>query len=277
MKNRTMINRIISLSIITFLLILIPINIYAKSTELKFSDIDLIVKIPSELGYFTQSTTSNNQYVEKIGANSANEVRSSMEATHTYLEAFPDDISYEIAIVGFKANSTLTNFVDLDKEDLNKTFDNYIASQLNASTDKLKETLNSKEIVEIDGLYFFKTNVTSKSLDSTVHSQKYYTVHKGYVYTYALQSNKELDEDMINTIEEIISSAKYTPVKKSIFENGIVAETLTIIGRAIIPIGILGLILYFFTVVYKKKTTKLVNEELELKAKRAAEKNKKKE
>ena len=75
------------------------------------------------------------------------------------------------------------------------------------------------------------TEVTSVSDENkSIYTRKYYTVTRGYIYIFSLQSeDNEITEDMINNILYIINSAQYTNVKKSIFENGVFTETLSLL------------------------------------------------
>lgn len=249
----------------------------AADASYKFSAIDLKLKVPEELICFTQTTTGNNAYLKDIGAQDANEVQNSMKASNIYLEAFSKDLSYEIAVVGMKAGSSLSNLDELDENQLSSMFLQYIDSENAKQEDGLTETMTGKAIDIINDRPYFRTEVTSVSDEKqTIYTRKYYTVARGYIYMYSLQSkDNEITDEMINNLRYIINSAQYTSVKKSVFENGVFTETLSTILTAAIPIAILAAIYLLITKVGRKGRAKLSSEEAELRARYKQEHNKK--
>lgn len=245
-----------------------PLVSVAADKTYKFSAIDLKISVPEGLICFTQTTTGNNAYLEKIGANDANEVQNAMKASNIYLEAFSDDISYEIAVVGMKAGSSLPDLDGLDKDTLDNYFKEYISSEQAKSDDSLSETMTDNNIDTINDHPYFRTDVTSVSSDNgTIYTRKYYTVTRGYIYIYSLQSKEnQITSDMTDNIEYMINSAQYTNVRKSVFENGIFTETLSTILTVGIPIVILLAIYFLITKVGKKGRAKLTSEEAQLRA-----------
>ena len=236
----------------------------AADASYKFSAIDLKLKVPEKLICFTQTTTGNNAYLKDIGAEDANEVQNSMKASNIYLEAFSKDISYEIAVVGMKAGSSLSNLDELDENQLSGMFLQYIDSENAKQEDGLTETMTGKAIDIINDRPYFRTEVTSVSDEKqTIYTRKYYTVARGYIYMYSLQSkDNEITDEMINDIRYIINSAQYT-------------ETLSTILTAAIPIAILAAIYLLITRVGRKSRAKLSSEEAELRARYKQEHNKK--
>ena len=174
----------------------------AADASYKFSAIDLKLKVPEELICFTQTTTGNNAYLKDIGAQDANEVQNSMKASNIYLEAFSKDLSYEIAVVGMKAGSSLSNLDELDENQLSSMFLQYIDSENAKQEDGLTETMTGKAIDIINDRPYFRTEVTSVSDEKqTIYTRKYYTVARGYIYMYSLQSkDNEITDEMINDI-----------------------------------------------------------------------------
>ena len=55
-----------------------------NTTTYRFSDINLEVQVPSELIGFTRSVTSNNAYLDLIGTDDVEELRSLMVFNHVY-------------------------------------------------------------------------------------------------------------------------------------------------------------------------------------------------
>jgi hypothetical protein len=248
------------------------------TNNFKFSDIDLSVKVPKELICFTRTTTNNNSYLEKLGVNEASVLTNNMIANKIYLEAVPEDVGYEIVVYGNTASKNLGNLNELSEDELNLLYNEYVASQSAINNDNIKEELESSELIKINDIPYFVTNIHSVSNDVTVYSQKYYTVVRGYIYTYAIQSKtNRVSEDMTANAKSIISSASYAKVRKSLFENSVISETLSNIITVGIPIIILAIILYVLVKVGPKGKAKRLNEEAQLRAeyKKAHENNNK--
>ena len=248
------------------------------TNNFKFSDIDLSVKVPKELICFTRTTTNNNSYLEKLGVNEASVLTNNMIANKIYLEAVPEDVGYEIVVYGNTASKNLGNLNELSEDELNLLYNEYVASQSAINNDNIKEELESSELIKINDIPYFVTKIHSVSNDVTVYSQKYYTVVRGYIYTYAIQSKtNRVSEDMTANAKSIISSASYAKVRKSLFENSVISETLSNIITVGIPIIILAIILYVLVKVGPKGKAKRLNEEAQLRAeyKKAHENNNK--
>ena len=248
------------------------------TNNFKFSDIDLSVKVPKELICFTRTTTNNNSYLEKLGVDEASVLTNNMIANKIYLEAVPEDVGYEIVVYGNTASKNLGNLNELSEDELNSLYNEYVASQSAINNDNIKEELESSELIKINDIPYFVTNIHSVSNDVTVYSQKYYTVVHGYIYTYAIQSKtNRVSEDMIANAKCIISSASYAKVRKSLFENSVISETLSNIITVGIPIILLAIILYVLVKVGPKGKAKRLNEEAQLRAeyKKAHENNNK--
>lgn len=248
------------------------------TNNFKFSDIDLSVKVPKELICFTRTTTNNNSYLEKLGVDEASVLTNNMIANKIYLEAVPEDVGYEIVVYGNTASKNLGNLNELSEDELNSLYNEYVASQSAINNDNIKEELESSELIKINDIPYFVTNIHSVSNDVTVYSQKYYTVVHGYIYTYAIQSKtNRVSEDMTANAKYIISSASYAKVRKSLFENSVISETLSNIITVGIPIIILAIILYVLVKVGPKGKAKRLNEEAKLRAeyKKAHENNNK--
>ena len=248
------------------------------TNNFKFSDIDLSIKVPKELICFTRTTTNNNSYLEKLGVDEASVLTNNMIANKIYLEAVPEDVGYEIVVYGNTASKNLGNLNELSEDELNSLYNEYVASQSAINNDNIKEELESSELIKINDIPYFVTNIHSVSNDVTVYSQKYYTVVHGYIYTYAIQSKtNRVSEDMTANAKSIISSASYAKVRKSLYENSVISETLSNIITVGIPIIILAIILYVLVKVGPKGKAKRLNEEAQLRAeyKKAHENNNK--
>lgn len=248
-----------------------------SANHFKFSDIDLKIDVPSELICFTRTTTNNNSYLEKLGVDDATVLTNNMIANKIYLEAVPQDVSYEIALYGNTASKGLENLNELSEDDLNSLYDEYIASQSSIDNDYIEEELESNELVKINDIPYFVTNIKSVSNDVTVYSRKYYTVVRGYIYTYSIQSKtNRVSDDMINNVVSILESAQYVKVNKSPLQSTIVTETLSNIITVGVPILLLALIIFILTKVGPKGRAKRFNEEAKLRAEYKKEQENKK-
>ena len=280
MFNKQIIKKAAAMIIASVMCVATFTSAYAAgdTNNFKFSDIDLSVKVPKELICFTRTTTNNNSYLEKLGVDEASVLTNNMIANKIYLEAVPEDVGYEIVVYGNTASKNLGNLNELSEDELNSLYNEYVASQSAINNDNIKEELESSELIKINDIPYFVTNIHSVSNDVTVYSQKYYTVVRGYIYTYAIQSKtNRVSEDMTANAKSIISSASYAKVRKSLFENSVISETLSNIITVGIPIIILAIILYVLVKVGPKGKAKRLNEEAQLRAeyKKAHENNNK--
>ena len=226
----------------------------ADTNHFKFADIDLVVDVPKELICFTRTTTNNNSYLEKLGVDEATVLTNNMIANKIYLEAVPEDVNYEVVIYGNTASNSLSNLNELDEDSLDSLYKEYVASQSSINNDNIKEELLNSSIVTINDIPYFVTDVYSLSNDVTVYTRKYYTVVRGYIYTYAIQSKTDkVSDDMNNNL-----------VKNSPLQNAVFTETLSNIITVGVPILILLVILLVITKVGPKGRAKRVNQEARL-------------
>ena len=78
--------------------------------------------------------------------------------------------------IGNTASKNLGNLNELSEDELNSLYNEYVASQSAINNDNIKEELESSELIKINDIPYFVTNIHSVSNDVTVYSQKYYTV-----------------------------------------------------------------------------------------------------
>lgn len=228
----------------------------------KFSDIDLTLTVTEDLVGFTQNMTSNNSYLDKIGADDVEEVRAALQMNNIYLELIPKegDINYEILVSGKNAPSGASNFDSISNDTLNEYFSEYISESESRKSDTsvITETIDSSGIETINGVNYFCTEVTSVSGNAvTVHVKKLYTIMQGKAITYTLQTTQpSITDDMSTMLSDIISTAKYSPVKGSILENAFFVEIMTSLVSMLVFVGILALILYLMIRAGKRKKRK---------------------
>lgn len=214
----------------------------------KFPDLNLQIKVPSELVCFTRNVTSSNPDLELIGADNAEELRTLMQVNNIYFEAVPqENVNYEIIIDGKELTSKeITNLSLLPENELNEAFNDY-TSGIDKKNDDVTETLLSSEIRKINDVTYFVTDVESVSKNLvTVKILKYYTIMNGKYITFTLQTTSDtITNTMQSQYDRIIASAQYPEVmKKSIFDNMILSELASSIFVLLVPIAFLGLILF---------------------------------
>lgn len=214
----------------------------------KFPDLNLQIKVPSELICFTRNVTSSNANLELIGADNAEELRSLMQVNNIYFEAVPqENVNYEIIIDGKELTSSkITNLSELSENELSEAFSDY-TSGIDKKNDDVTETLEASEIRKINDVTYFVTDVVSVSANLvTVKILKYYTIMNGKYITFTLQTTSaNITDTMQSQFDSIVSSAEYPEVmKKSIFDNAVLSEVVSSILMLLIPIAFLGLILF---------------------------------
>lgn len=214
----------------------------------RFPDLNLQIKVPSELVCFTRNVTSSNPNLELIGADNAEELRSLMQVKNIYFEAVPqENINYEIIIDGKELTSNeVNNLSDLSEDELNEAFNDY-TSGIDKKNNNVTETLVSSEIRKINNVTYFVTDIDSISENLvTVKILKYYTIMNGKYITFTMQTTSaSITDTMQSQFDSIINSAEFPEVmKKSIFDNAVLSEVLSSIFMLLIPIAFLGLILF---------------------------------
>ncbi len=214
----------------------------------RFPDLNLQIKVPSELVCFTRNVTSSNPNLELIGADNAEELRSLMQVKNIYFEAVPqENVNYEIIIDGKELTSNeVNNLSDLSEDELNEAFNDY-TSGIDKKNNDVTETLVSSEIRKINNVTYFVTDIDSISENLvTVKIVKYYTIMNGKYITFTMQTtSSSITDTMQSQFDSIINSAEFPEVmKKSIFDNAVLSEVLSSIFMLLIPIAFLGLILF---------------------------------
>jgi cell division protein FtsL len=230
-----------------------------NTTTYRFSDINLEVQVPSELIGFTRSVTSNNAYLDLIGTDDVEELRSLMVVNHVYLEAVPQDVRYELIISGKEAGSASTDFTELSDTDLDSLFNEYLQKSDAIDNESVTENITASAIEHVNGIPYFVTSVKSVANNQvTVYMKKYYTVMQGNAISFFIQSNgEEIDSATAQLLTEVVTSAQYKTIHKSILENAFFTEILASVVTLAVPILLLALIVYLVEK-SKKKTKKQI-------------------
>lgn len=249
------------------------------TTLYKLADLDLQVSVSNELICFTQNVTSNNAYLDLIGADDVEELRSMMKINHVYLEIIPEDVAYEILINGQAAGDAVPRINTLSEEELNSVFEQYVSGSDKIKNDSVTENVTDSYIYTHNNVHYFVTDVTSVANNNvTIYLRKYYTVMMDKVITFTLQSNgKPLTDEMSGQLLNIVQSAEYKTIHKSIFENVYFTEITTTLISLLFPIALLVVIAVLISRSKRKTKKQIAAEEERLRAKYAAEEAEQKE
>lgn len=228
--------------LITSMMILsMTVLIFAAEKEYKISAINLIVNVTEDLNVLTRNVSEGNPALEILNAEPV-ELQNTYLQNHIYLDAFPDDLSYEILVTATRINTSGSrNFNELEESEFKDYFD------------RLTEEYNASENEELIHMDIYQNN-TTKYVYTYTHNTlnnvssyiaRYYTVMDGYNYHYTLQTNDlEIDDTLSATLQSIVDSAQYTEVKSSITESGLFMEIYeTFIGFGF-TVVILGIVLF---------------------------------
>lgn len=217
------------------------ILVFAEEKEYSISAINLILNVTDELNVLTRNVSEGNPALEILDAD-AIELQNSYLQNHVYLDAFPDNLQYEILVTATDVNnSQAKNFSELSEAD----FMDYCDKLTEQFASSEKESLLEMKIYENDTAKYIYTYTHSTFDDVSVYAAKYYTVMNGYNYNYTLQSNDLPIDGILSTqLKDIVDSAQYTEVKSSITESGLFMELYeTFIGFGI-TVLVLGVLLF---------------------------------
>lgn len=266
LKNHSILKRIQCLALSVFMSASMCITSMADTNSdtytYNLSDLDVAVTVTEDLVGFTQNMTSNNSYLDKIGASDVEEVRAALQLNNIYLELIPKegDVDYEILVSGKNAPAGASDFNKISQSELQEYFNEYIesAKNLKESTDVVTETITSSGIVQVNNVNYFMTEVTSVSGNLvTVYLKKYYTIMQGKAVVFTLQTNQQaITDEMDKMLTDIINTADYKPIKKTIMDNPFFVEIMTSFLSLLLFVGVLALILFLMLRAGKNKKRK---------------------
>ena len=182
-----------------------------------------------------------------------------MVVNHVYLEAVPQDVRYELIISGKEAGSASTDFTELSDTDLDSLFNEYLQKSDAIDNESVTENITASAIEHVNGIPYFVTDVKSVANNQvTVYMKKYYTVMQGNAISFFIQSNgEEIDSATAQLLTDVVTSAQYKTIHKSILENAFFTEILASVVTLAVPILLLALIVYLVEK-SKKKTKKQI-------------------
>lgn len=209
----------------------------AAYSEYKISAIDLTLNVSDELNVLTRSVSESHPALEILETDAVT-LRNTYSYNNIYLNAFPDDLTYEILVTSTEINNTeAVNFSDMD----NSQFDEYCKTLEDAYASNENEELLELSIYENDTTKYVCTYTHSTLENVSVYAKRYYTVMNGFNYNFIIQTD---DMEITPAIEEeflsIINSAVYAPLKGSITESGLfmdMFETFVGFGLTVLILG----------------------------------------
>lgn len=245
MKKRT-----ITALLTTMITLFTTVFVYAAENEYAISAIDLIVNVSDELNVLTRNVSEGHPALQILEGANAVDLRNSFIQNNIYLNAFPDDLKYEIIITATNVNNdSAKNFSELE----NNEFEAYCKQLTESFESSEHEELLDISIYENDTTKYVVTHTHNTNNNISVYAKRYYTVMNGFNYNYILQTDDiEITSELEENFLEIINSANYTKVDASITESGIFMEMYeTFIGFGL-TVLILGTILFLSTRPTKK-------------------------
>ena len=122
----------------------------SKASTYKIADLDVAVTVSDDLVCFTQNVTSNNSYLDLIGADDVEQLRALMKVNNIYLEIIPkQNVTYEILLSGKDAPSGVESLNDLSDDELQSSFKSYESNLIPVSFSNfaVKSSKNKSEIL----------------------------------------------------------------------------------------------------------------------------------
>ncbi len=224
----------------------------AADREFAFSDLNTTLRINSDLYTVTRTTVSSDPALTILDV-SVEELKVMLETNNVYLEAFPEDLSYEIVLSGGNAGSA-KDFSDLTDEEIlaaAKEDETSETSSQSASEENVKKDANgtkeaSYRIETVNGVKYLVSEITSQEAGNFYYVYRYSTVHDKTATALTLQAEAKPDDKAISYFKEAVASMEHKEVKASLTQNAYFTElTSTLIGIVLV-VGILGIILFLF-------------------------------
>lgn len=223
---------------------------YAATKTYSFSDLDIEIQIPTELAVFTRNVTSADKNLELIHA-SADQLRVKFQQYGIYLEAFPNDVTYELVVSGKTVSEELKAFNTLSETELSDGLQAYKEKCQSVETDELLGV----SIYKNDTTSYYIAEVKSVSNDVTVYIKKYYTIMQGKEINFTIQSKlSPVSLEQSNQLQAVVDSAVYKPIDSSITDSPIFSELTGYFVGFLITVVILGAFIFVMSRSTRKKT-----------------------
>lgn len=201
-------------------------------------DLDVALEIPDFLYGATRASTSADPALNLLDI-SLEELKMSFSMHDIYLEAFPENLSYEIVLSGTQAPEDAKDFNGLSEAEILETV-----------TEKNKDA--SYHVESINGNQYLVTSLTVSDNIKEAYILKYTTVRQGKSISLTLQSQQTPTPEISRIYQDVLGSLQYREIKDSLANHPAVAElSTTLLGMAVV-IGILGIVLFAFLRLEKK-------------------------
>lgn len=222
--------------------------LYAATKTYKFADLDVQVEVPTELNVITRNVTSADPALELIKSN-AESMHVTFEQQNIYMEAFPDDVAYEIILSGKTAADGTKDFNTINASAFNEGLQEYKKLSETSSTDKVQRA----DVYRNGTTSYYVIDFVSKTNDITVYCRKYYTVMQGKEISFTIQSkSNEINDSMSSQLTSIIDSAVFKNIDPSITDSAVFNELTGYLFAFAVTIGILSFLIYIMNKSTKK-------------------------
>ncbi len=217
---------------------------FAEDKEYKISAINLIVTVTEPLNVLTRGVSESNPALEILDTDAVT-MQNSFVQNNIYLDVFPDDLSYEILVSATelenKDNAGFNTLSDTELEEFMNRLGGDFASNEN-------EELLFMELYENDVTKYIHLSTHFTLDDTSVYTERYYTVMNGFNYYFTLQTdNIEIGSELSSILTSMVNSAQYTEVKSSLTESGLFNEVYEMFIGFVLTVLILGTILFMVT------------------------------
>jgi len=217
---------------------------FAEDKEYKISAINLIVTVTEPLNVLTRGVSESNPALDILDTDAVT-MQNSFVQNNIYLDVFPDDLSYEILVsateLGNKDNAGFDTLTDTELEEFMNRLSGDFASNEN-------EELLFMELYENDVTKYIHLSTHFTLDDTSVYTERYYTVMNGFNYYFTLQTdNMEISSELSSILTSMVNSAQYTEVKSSLTESGLFNEVYEMFMGFGLTVLILGTILFMVT------------------------------
>lgn len=245
---------------ICFFITLLTSVCLASVKEYAFSELNVALKINDNLYTVTRATTSADPALSILDT-SVEQLKIMLEANNIYLEAFPEDLSYEIVLSGGSADNaksyndmTDEEIIALAKEKENiQASENASRNEENGISDSADNTRNADYSVKtVNNVKYLVSEISSQKSGDFYYIYRYSTVCSGTATSLTLQSGEKPDDAAFANFNEALTSMEHKDIASSLSENPYFADLMGNLLRLVIAIGLLLLILFLFIRVDRK-------------------------
>lgn len=222
---------------------------YAATQTYSFSDLDIEIKVPSELAVFTRNVTSADKNLKLVDT-SADELRIMFAQYGIYLEAISTDVSYELVVSGKDASNDAKDLNTLNDSEINEGLQAYKKKCESVVTDEIMDVTTYKN----NSAIFYQVDFKTLSNDVTVYARKYYTVMQGKELNFTVQSKSTVvTDEQADQLKSVVDSTVYKQIDQTITESPVFTELVGYLIGILITVVVLGGIVLLFKASTKKQ------------------------